>query len=85
MRSGADLSKALGSAWKVCQWQETLPVLCPGLQDQSVSKGARKRPPPDDLEEYQRGAGKAPWKQLPTKPLKKKPGAKSKLTFTGDH
>ena len=43
----------------------------------------RKRPPPDDLEEYQRGAGKAPHKLLPAQPLKKKPGAKSKLTFTG--
>ena len=37
-------------------------------------KCSRKNP---NLEEYQKGAGKAPQKQLPTKPLKKK------LPFTG--
>ena len=40
-----------------------------------------------DLEQYQKGAGKAPQKLLPVKPLKKKSGAKTgsknKLAFTG--
>ena len=35
------------------------------------------------MEEYQRGAGKAPCKLLPTKVPRKQPGAKSKSAFAG--
>ena len=60
---------------------------------QSVKAAKRKMPPQDDP--YDDGDGrkrarkgsesveKAPRKQLPRKLLKKKPGSKSKLAFTG--
>ena len=50
------------------------------LDYEKDQKRARRDP---DLEQYQKGAGKAQWKLLPAKPLKKKSGSKSKLAFTG--
>ena len=63
------------------------------------AKAAKKRPSPHDddpdyekgkkrtrdpnLKQLQKSAGKAPWKQLPAKLLKKKSGSKSKPAFTG--
>ena len=43
---GPNLGKALGSAWELHQWQETQPILCPGLQDHSVSKSCEKETTP---------------------------------------